>query len=377
MKPFISDAPASRVVFGVGTLSDLRFEVSRLGIRRAFFLSTAAQRDTIAIARASISDLFAGDFADAAMHTPVSVTNAALAAMREANADGLVSIGGGSAIGLGEALALRSGLPHLAVPTTYAGSEMTPILGQTEDGVKTTMRDPVVQPATVLYDVELTLTLPPQMSGVSGLNAIAHAAEALYAPDADPIILLMAVEGIRALAGSLPLIGRDAEDVDARSDALYGAWLCATCLGRTTVALHHKLCHVLGGTFDLPHAETHAAVLPQAYAYNAPAVPEAAALLRKALATDRPAQLLFDMTASFGAPTALRDLGMPKDGIDRAVELIFKNPHANPRPLEPDAIRALLENIWTGQRPDAWRSRSMILRVGAVAGRVSKFWETI
>ncbi|API61263.1 maleylacetate reductase (plasmid) [Tardibacter chloracetimidivorans] len=353
MKPFVSDVPASRVVFGAGTLSDLRSEVARLGINRAFFLSTAAQRETIAVARASMADLFAGEFADAAMHTPVAVTDTALAMLRAADADGLVSIGGGSAIGLGKALALRTGLPHLAVPTTYAGSEMTPILGQTEEGVKTTMRDPVVQPASVLYDVELTLTLPAQMSGVSGLNAIAHAVEALYASDADPIILLMAEEGIRALAGSLPLIAKDAQNGEARSDALYGAWLCATCLGRTTVALHHKLCHVLGGTFDLPHAETHAAVLPHAWAYNAPAVPEAAAKLRRALATDRPAQSLFDMTASFGAPTALRDLGMPKDGIDRAVELIFKNPYANPRPLEPDAIRALLEDVWAGRRPNA------------------------
>lgn len=353
MKPFISDAPASRVVFGAGTLSSLRSEVSRLGIRRAFFLSTAAQRETIAIARDLAPDIFAGEYPDAAMHTPISVTNAALEVMQAVEADGLVSIGGGSAIGLGKALSLRSGLPHLAVPTTYAGSEMTPILGQTENGVKTTMRDPAVQPATVLYDVDLTLTLPVQMSGVSGLNAIAHSVEALYAPDADPIILLMAEEGIRALAGSLPLIAKDAQNIEARSDALYGAWLCATCLGRTTIALHHKLCHVLGGAFDLPHAETHAAVLPHAWAYNAPAVPDAAARLRRALTTDRPAQLVFDMTASFGAPTALRELGMPKEGIDRAVELIFKNPYANPRPLEPEAIRALLADVWAGRRPDA------------------------
>nr|AAT99371.1 TfdF2 [Sphingomonas sp. TFD44] len=353
MKSFISQAPATRVVFGEGAMSELQSEISRLSIGRAFFLSTAAQRETIAIARESMPDIFAGEFADAAMHTPVAVTNAALAAMREVEADGLVSIGGGSAIGLGKALALRSGIPHIAVPTTYAGSEMTSILGQTEDGVKTTMRDPAVQPATVLYDVNLTLTLPAKTSGVSGLNAIAHAVEALYAIDADPIILLMAEEGIRALAGSLPRIGKDTQDIEARSDALYGAWLCAVCLGRTTIALHHKLCHVLGGTFDLPHAETHAAVLPHAWAYNAPAVPEAAAKLRRALATDRPAQLLFDMTASFGAPTALRDLGMPKDGIDRAIELIFKNPYANPRPLEPDAIRALLEDVWAGRRPNA------------------------
>lgn len=353
MNPFVYDVVATRVVFGAGTLATLRSEVDRLGIKRAFVLATAPQRGTVEVAGKALGDAFAGEFANAAMHTPVAVTEEALAEVKSAGADGLVSIGGGSAIGLGKALSLRTGLPHLAVPTTYAGSEMTPILGQTEDGVKTTMRDPAVQPAAVLYDVELTMTLPAKMSGVSGLNAIAHAVEALYAPDADPITKLMAKEGIRALAKSLPVIAGAPLDGDARSDALYGAWLCATCLGRTSVALHHKLCHVLGGAFDLPHAETHAAVLPHAYAYNAPAVPETVAVLRQVLETDHPARTLFDMTASFGSPTALRDLGMPAEGIDRALDLIFKNPYANPRPLERGAIRRLLEDVWAGRRPDA------------------------
>ncbi|WOF45884.1 maleylacetate reductase (plasmid) [Sphingopyxis indica] len=353
MNPFIYDVAATRVVFGVGTLAALGEEAGHLGMKRAFVLSTAAQAGTINAAAHALGEAFAGNFSEAAMHTPIAVTEKALEAARANGADGLISIGGGSAIGLGKALSLRTGLPHLVVPTTYAGSEMTPILGQTENGVKTTMRDRAVQPAAVIYDVNLTLTLPTKMSGVSGLNAVAHAVEALYAPDADPIIKLMAKEGIRVLAKSLPVVASTPGDKDARSDALYGAWLCAVCLGRTSVALHHKLCHVLGGAFDLPHAETHAAVLPHAYAYNAPAVPETAAVLREVLGSDQPAGVLFDLTASFGSPTALRDLGMPADGIDRALELIFQNPYSNPRPLQRDAIRELLENAWAGRRPQA------------------------
>jgi alcohol dehydrogenase class IV len=182
-------------------------------------------------------------------------------------------VGGGSTTGLGKAIALATGLDQIVVPTTYAGSEMTPILGQTERGVKTTQRSPAILPEVVIYDVDLTLTLPPALTATSGLNAIAHAVEALYAQDRNPIVSLMAEEGIAALARSLPVLVDAASDLAARSDALYGAWLCGACLGAVGMALHHKLCHTLGGSFDLPHAETHAVVLPHAVAYNSAAAP--------------------------------------------------------------------------------------------------------
>src|SRR5262249_49398149 len=161
----------------------------------------------------------------------------------------------------------RTDLPQIVVPTTYAGSEMTPILGETAGGAKTTQKTLKVLPEVVIYDVELTLSLPVAISGVSGMNAIAHAIEALYAQDANPVIELMALEGIRALAGALPRIAEAPKDVEARSDALYGAWLCGVCLGSVGMALHHKLCHTLGGSFGLPHAETHTVVLPHATRY--------------------------------------------------------------------------------------------------------------
>jgi hypothetical protein len=228
--------------------------------------------------------------------------------------------GGGSTTGLCKAIALRTDLPQIVAPSTYAGSEMTPIIGETRDGVKTTQTSARVLPEVVIYDVDLTLSLPPAQSGVSGMNAIAHVVEAIYARDCNPVINLIAAEGIRALALALPTIVIAPRDREARANALYGAWLCGTCLGAVGMALHHKLCHTLGGSFDLPHAETHTAVLPHATAYNAPATPEAMRVIAEALGTtDAPCGLYY-LASRLGAKMALKDLGFPEDGIDRAAE---------------------------------------------------------
>ncbi|EHL97534.1 alcohol dehydrogenase, iron-dependent, partial [Acetobacteraceae bacterium AT-5844] len=273
--PFTYAPLPARVLFGAGRAAELPAELAALGARRAMVLSTPAQREMAAGIAAPLGSAFGAAFSGAAMHTPVEVTERALDALREAGCDGLVAIGGGSTTGLAKALALRTGLPQVVIPTTYAGSEVTPILGQTEGGMKSTLRSPKVLPQVVIYDPDLTLSLPPSLSATSGLNAIAHAVEALYARDANPVVSLMAEEGIRALGAALPAILASPSDRVAREGALYGAWLCGTCLGAVGMALHHKLCHVLGGTFDLPHAETHAVILPHAAAYNAPAAPEA------------------------------------------------------------------------------------------------------
>lgn len=343
----------SRVIFGDGTLSHLPAEAERLGIKRALVLTTPQQCEMGEEVLAQLGDAGEGLFDGAAMHTPVAVTRSALAVVEERRIDGIVSIGGGSTIGLGKAIAWHTDLPQLVLPTTYAGSEMTPILGQTDNGEKTTLRDLRVLPETVIYDVDLTLSLPAGISGVSGINAMAHAVEALYAQDGNPVISMIAEAGIGALYRALPVIAADPADRQARTDALYGAWLCAVCLGSTGVALHHKLCHVLGGSFDLPHAPTHAIVLPHALAFNAPAIPDAMAALRRALASDTPASALFDLLQSIGAHTALRDLGMPASGIEQAVNLTLKNPYWNPRPLAGPAIRETLEAAWSGDRPHA------------------------
>ncbi|HVV92426.1 MAG TPA: maleylacetate reductase [Hyphomicrobiales bacterium] len=353
MEAFVYNSLPSRVIFGAGMLARLGAELERLGCRRAFLLATPQQESVVRDLVSALGDRAAGIFAGAAMHTPVDVTVAALAAFEAAGADCTVAVGGGSTTGLGKALALRTDKPQVVIPTTYAGSEMTPILGQTEGGRKTTLRSPKVLPEVVLYDVDLTLTLPPALSATSGMNAIAHAVEALYAEDRNPIVSVMAEECIAALGRALPKIVADPADKEARSDALYGAWLGGTCLGLIGMALHHKLCHVLGGSFELPHAETHTVVLPHALAYNEPAAPAAAARIARALGAADGAQALYDLAKKLGAPTSLKALGMPESGIDRAADLAVENPYWNPRPLDRAAIRGLLARAWAGERPAA------------------------
>ncbi|WP_225770024.1 maleylacetate reductase [Inquilinus sp. Marseille-Q2685] len=351
MQSFVYEALPSRVIFGSGALAHLGDEIDRLGVRRALVLSTPPQCAVAKELAASLGGRCVGVFSDATMHTPVEVTDRAMARVLADKVDGVIAIGGGSTTGLGKAIAFRTDLPQVVVPTTYAGSEMTSILGETKNGLKTIQKSPKVLPETVVYDVDLTMTLPAGLSGTSGINAIAHAVEALYAADCNPVVALMAEEGIRALAGALPTIANDPKDREARSDALYGAWLCGACLGTVSMALHHKLCHTLGGTFDLPHAETHTVVLPHVIAYNAAGAPGAMGRIARALGTMDAALGMFDLAGRLGARRALRDLGMPVDGIDRAAEVVAQSPYPNPVPVRADAIRDLIARAWSGDPP--------------------------
>lgn len=356
MSPFTYVAQPARIVFGAGTLAQLPAEIERLGATRALVLSTPEQAASARRVAELLGARAAGVFAQAVMHVPIETARAARDEARRLGADCAVAIGGGSTTGLGKAIALDSGLPIIAIPTTYAGSEVTPIYGLTEGGVKKTGRDPRVLPKTVIYDPELTLTLPLAMSVTSALNAIAHAAEGLYAPDANPVVSLMAEEGVRACAAALPRLAADPQDLAARADALYGAWLCGTVLGVITMGLHHKLCHTLGGSFNLPHAETHTVVLPHALAYNAPAAPDAMARLARALgaadAEDAPAAVQ-RLARAHGAPVSLAAIGMPAAGLDRAADLAAATPYPNPRPLDRAALRALLQRAHEGAPPEA------------------------
>lgn len=354
MHTFIYNGLPARVVFGSGTRHQLKAEIEGAGRMRALVLSTPEQRNAADELATALGGLAVGVFAEAAMHTPVEVTERALRKVEETNADCTVALGGGSTTGLGKAIALRTDLMQFVIPTTYAGSEMTPIIGETQGGVKTTQRTLKVLPEVVIYDVDLTLTLPPKLSATSGMNAIAHAVEALYAQDRNPVMSLMAEDAIRALGRALPAIVADPQNREARADALYGAWLCGMCLGSVGMALHHKLCHTLGGSFDLPHAETHTIVLPHAFAYNAAAAPEADRRIARALGTDGNAsRALYDLAGRLGAPRSLKALGMREDGIDRAAEIATKNPYWNPRPIEKGAIRALIARAWAGEPPQA------------------------
>jgi maleylacetate reductase len=351
MLRFTYQALPGRVVFGAGSLAKLPDEIARLAATRALVLSTPEQRGQAADIANRLGARAAAIFDRALMHVPIETAEAARAEARRVGADCCIAVGGGSTTGLAKAIALVSELPILAVPTTYAGSEMTPIWGLTEGGIKKTGRDLRVLPRTVIYDPNLTLSMPASLSGTSGMNAIAHCVEALYAEDANPVVSLMAEEGIRALAKSLPLVVREPHNLDARTGALYGAWLGGSSLGAVGMALHHKLCHVLGGTFNLPHAETHTIVLPHAAAYNAGAAPDAMARVARALGARSAAGGLYDLAVALGAKMALRDFGLHADDLDRAADLAVQNPYYNPRPIERAAIRALLDDAYHGRHP--------------------------
>jgi maleylacetate reductase len=342
-----------RVSFGAGNRSKLADEVNKLGLKRVLVLSTEFQRDLAQEISDSLGELSVGVYAKAEMHVPIETARDAQRFATEAGADGCIAVGGGSTTGLGKAIALEYGTPIIALPTTYAGSEMTPVWGLTADGVKKTGKDPRVLPTSVIYDPELTLSLPVGMSVTSGFNAIAHAVEALYAPDGSPIISLMAEEGVRALISALPNIVADPENIEHRSAALYGAWLCGATLGATTMSLHHKICHTLGGTFNLPHAETHTVVLPYALAYNAPSAPGAVEALRRATGASDPAAFLRKLSLKLGAPASLRELGLTEQDVEKAVDLATRNPYANPREVTPAGIRRLLTQALNGDPVDA------------------------
>ncbi len=268
VETFVHIGSPATIVFGAGRSAEAGDWIGRAGGSRALVLSTPGREAEARALADRLGSLASGIFSGAAMHTPVEVTDLALAAATACRADCIVAVGGGSTTGLSKAITLRTGLPQIVIPTTYAGSEATPILGQTEHGRKTTVRDARVLPGTVIYDPELTFGLPPAVSVASGFNAMAHAAEGLYARDRSPVSTLLAVEGLRAMKEALPRLAKDPADPEARSRALYGAWLCGTVLGAVGMALHHKICHTLGGSFGLSHADTHAVMLPHAIAFN-------------------------------------------------------------------------------------------------------------
>jgi maleylacetate reductase len=351
MLQFVHDALPGRVVFGPGSLARLPDEVARLGAERALLVSTPGHRRLAEDAAARLGAKAAGIWSDARMHAPIENARAARAEARRVGADACIALGGGTPMGLAKAIALELDIPIVAVPTTYAGSEMTPVLGITEGGVKRTRRDLKMLPRTVIYDPELTFSLPAAVSGPSGMNAIAHCVEALYATDANPLTSLIAEDGIRALAASLPVVVRETANLEARAEALYGAWLGGAALAAVGMALHHKLCHVLGGTFDLPHAEVHTIVLPHATAYNRAGAPAAMARIARALGAEDAATGLYDLAAALGAKQSLAEIGLRASDLDRAADLAVESPYPNPTPLTRAGIRAMLDAAFHGRRP--------------------------
>lgn len=340
------------VCFGAGIRHEAKNHVAKLGHRRALVLSTPQQADMAMDLAQTLGDLAAGVFSGARMHTPKDTTDEAQTYATSINADCVVAIGGGSTTGLGKALALRSGYDQIVIPTTYAGSECTPILGQTENGIKTTLTDPAVLPGVVLYDPELVAGLPMGITVTSALNAMAHAAEALYAKNRSSESTSLALQGLHSFINSLGYVVKNPSDLDARKETQRGAWACGTVLGQIGMALHHKLCHTLGGSFDMPHAETHAIVLPHAIGYNETAAAAELAPIAEMLDGPSPGRALWEFSEGLGAPTALKDLGLAEADLDRAAEIATQNPYWNPREITQAGIYELLRNAWAGHPPN-------------------------
>ncbi len=352
--PFVYNALAGRVVFGNGRRHELPAELDALGAERVMVIGDPFDDALATRIEAVLGDRAVGRFSEVVQHVPVVKAEAARAMATELRADAVLTIGGGSATGFGKAVRLTHDLAFIALPTTYAGSEMTTIYGMTDGDHKQTGIDARVKPDTVIYDPELTVSLPPRIAGPSGMNALAHCVEALYGPGANPIISLMALEGIAALHQGLPAIVADPTDVDARGDAFYGAYLAGVALATGGTALHHKTCHVLGGMFDLNHGDMNSVVLGHAVAYNAPVIPELMERMGVVLgvAADAVPGAFYDLAVAIGAPTSLADIGMPADGIEEAARRVVIAAAANVRTPDYDSVRQMLEHAHDGSRPE-------------------------
>jgi len=330
------------VSFGPGAALELGAEIDTLGLHRAFVVTTGGRSAAQLDARSLLGDRCADIFNAAREHVPTTTVAAALERFAASHADVCIAIGGGSAIGLGKAMARRAGVPLVAVPTTYSGSEMTSIWGETDEAGKRTGRDPAAKPRLVLYDVMLTLGLPPAESAASGMNAMAHAVEALYAANAADETCAIAEEAAALLAESLPVVVASPTDIAARTAAFRGAHLAGCALDAAAMGLHHRICHVLGGTFGLPHARTHAVVLPHVVAFNAPAAPGAMARLARAIGHTDAAAGLAALNQQLGISATLSTLGLRSDDVDRAAEDVTATPYPNPRPVTRADVRAIL-----------------------------------
>ncbi len=348
MRAFTYEALPGRVIFGTGVISQLAEEIERLQKKRALLIVSGSAARLVPMLTEQLGDLLAGVFSEVAQHVPASLIEKGLVVAHETNADCIVTLGGGSAIGLGKALAQKIDVPIIAIPTTFSGSEMTPIYGITDAGRKQTGRDMRVLPRTVLYDPELVYSMPPFLAATSGMNALAHCVEALYGQHASPITNLLAEEGSRALAQGLPGIVQNPRNHESYDLALYGTYLAGSVLAVVGTGLHHRICHVLGGSFGLPHAETHAVMLPYVTWYNSKAAPEAMARLARALEVEDAVKGSFDLAARLRTPRSLAELGLAEDNLVEAARLVMQSPIWNPRPISLPDLEQLLQTAYQG-----------------------------
>ena len=347
---FLYAAAPARVLLGQGRSKELGAELDHLGVTRVLVACTRSGAARYGSVIDALGPRCAGVFAQAEPHCPEPVAEAAIAFFAAARADGVVTIGGGSTIGLGKVIAARRKAPFVAIPTTMSGSEMTALYGMKIGNEKRTWTDPSAKARSVIYDADLTATLPKHETATTGLNCLAHCVEALYPAQPNPVARLLALDGIRTLHAALPRV-IEHNDVEGRAGALYGGFLGGLLVSLVGIGLHHKICHVLGGHFDLPHGETNSVILPHVVAFNAPAMPAVIDDIQRAIATPDVVDAIFALAERIGAPTSLRELGLACSDLDPLAEVIAAEAASNPRPVTADDIRALLRGAWEGRRP--------------------------
>lgn len=339
----VHETPPVRVLIGPGASGRVADEVARIGARRTLLVAAPSAAGPAGRIAGALGSRLAARFDRPAPHTPVAVTERAME--ESAGADCVVAVGGGSAIGLAKAVSARTGIPQVAVPTTYAGSEMTPVLGETEDGVKTTRRSPALAPGTVVYDPVLTLGMPLGLTRTSAMNALAHAVEALWAPDATMVTDALATEAAAGILGALPEVLDDPTGPEGRARLQSAAWLAGSCLAQTRMGLHHQLAHVLGGAFGLPHAELHTMLLAHVMAFNLPSAPAASARLARVAGPD-PVAVVAALARAHRGPTRLSALGVPRERLPEIAARVAADPYPNPRTPDAGAVAELLDAMW-------------------------------
>jgi maleylacetate reductase len=344
---FVHDSPGTRVVFGLGRADEATNEARRLG-SRPILIAGASRSPQASSVRDRLQEAAIGTISAPRRHVPVEDATAARELAARVSADSIIALGGGSAIGLAKAIALSEPLPIVAIPTTYAGSEMTSVWGITDAGVKTTGRDNAVAPRTVIYDPELTVSMDRDITVASGLNALAHAIEALWAPARSPLAHVIAERAIEALVRGVPRAAAWDHDLEARADCLLGAWLAGAAFAVAGTSVHHKLCHVLGGRLDLPHAETHAVMLRHTVGFMAPRVRAAHSALSRVLGVTEPVDALRDLIGELGGPFSLCELGVTHEQAMAVADEVDLTALAAPFVVSRSDIRQLLAAA-TGQ----------------------------
>ena len=354
MKSYTHLAMPGRVIHGAGRISELPEEAAALGAKRIMFCCTKSRLPEVENIAASLGERFAGICDKAKIFVPLAAVELGREQARATEADCLVSFGGGTAVGLAKAIALEQGQPIISIVTTYSGSETTALQGIIgHNGARTNYRDMRMLPRSLIYDPELTLDVPLGVSVASGFNSISHAVSSYLGKDANPVANMYSEHGIRTMSAALVQLAENPRDIDARSNAMHGAWLCGMTLMSSGTTIHHKIAHVLGGGFGLPHGSTHAIVLPHSTSYNRQMAPDAMAGIGRAfnVSPEDAPQALFDLLGKSGAAEGLRDLGLSEDVLEDATDRIMTDRYFNLRDYDRSAIRALLQDAWEGRPP--------------------------